>query len=171
MVLPLVKLGTLAVKTLSKPIANRLKKEAGNYPKFRLFIVNIAQINHRFSTSLQRRLYSHATNVEIRPLDEGKAVHAAADLLGEVFVFLVAGGVLIFEVQRSARSESRKEEARKQELLALKEKEEGLAREVEKLKQKLNEVESLARGRSLTGLFNLKQEMGSPESSKPVAAG
>ncbi|KAH7686066.1 Optic atrophy 3-like protein [Dioscorea alata] len=124
MVLPLVKLGTLAVKTLSKPIANRLKKEAGNYPKFRLFIINIAQ---------------------------------------------VAGGVLIFEVQRSARSESRKEEARKQELQALKDKEADLAREVEDLKQKIIEVESLARGRGLTGILNLKQGMVS-ESSKPVAA-
>ncbi|XP_039121457.1 OPA3-like protein [Dioscorea cayenensis subsp. rotundata] len=169
MVLPLVKLGTLAVKTLSKPIANRLKKEAGNYPKFRLFIINIAQINHRFSTSLQRRLYSHATNVKIRPLDEEKAVQAAADLLGDVFVFLVAGGVLIFEVQRSARSESRKEEARKQELQALKDKDADLAREVEDLKRKINEVESLARGRGLTGILNLKQGMVS-ESSKPVAA-
>ncbi|KAH7686067.1 Optic atrophy 3-like protein [Dioscorea alata] len=169
MVLPLVKLGTLAVKTLSKPIANRLKKEAGNYPKFRLFIINIAQINHQFSTTLQRRLYSHATNVKIRPLDEEKAVQAAADLLGDVFVFLVAGGVLIFEVQRSARSESRKEEARKQELQALKDKEADLAREVEDLKQKIIEVESLARGRGLTGILNLKQGMVS-ESSKPVAA-
>lgn len=39
---------------------------------------------------MQRRLYGHATNVEIRPLNEEKAVQAAADLLGEFFVFSVS---------------------------------------------------------------------------------
>jgi hypothetical protein len=44
MILPVVKLGTLALKTICKPIANRLKKEAGRHPKFRQFIINIAQV-------------------------------------------------------------------------------------------------------------------------------
>ncbi|KAH0450894.1 hypothetical protein IEQ34_021586 [Dendrobium chrysotoxum] len=43
MILPLAKLGTLALKTFCKPIANQLKKEAGVHPKFRRFIVSIAQ--------------------------------------------------------------------------------------------------------------------------------
>lgn len=44
MILPLAKLGTLALKTFCKPIANRLKRQAGVHPKFRQFIVNIAQV-------------------------------------------------------------------------------------------------------------------------------
>lgn len=44
MVLPLLKLGTLALKTLSKPIAGRLKSEAGRHPRFRQYIINIAQV-------------------------------------------------------------------------------------------------------------------------------
>ena len=44
MVLPVLKLGTLALKTLSKPIAARIKKEAGLHPKFRQHIVNLAQV-------------------------------------------------------------------------------------------------------------------------------
>lgn len=47
------------------------------------------QANHRFQTQMQRRIYGHATNVKIRPLNEEKAVQAAADLLGELFVFTV----------------------------------------------------------------------------------
>ncbi|XP_042486137.1 OPA3-like protein [Macadamia integrifolia] len=89
MVLPLVKLGTLALKTLCKPIAGRLKKEAGLHPRFRQLIINFAQANHRFQTNMQRRIYGHATDVAIRPLNEEKAVQAAADLLGELFVFSV----------------------------------------------------------------------------------
>lgn len=45
--------------------------------------------NHRITTTMQRRIYGHATNAEIRPLNEEKAVHAAADLIGELFVFSV----------------------------------------------------------------------------------
>jgi hypothetical protein len=47
------------------------------------------QTNHRFSTKVQRRIYGHATDDAIRPLNEEKAVQAAADLLGELFVFTV----------------------------------------------------------------------------------
>ncbi|KAJ7981539.1 Optic atrophy 3 protein (OPA3) [Quillaja saponaria] len=61
MILPVVKLGNLAQKTFCKPIANKLKKEAGLHPKFRHFIINAAQ---------------------------EKAVQAATDHLGELFVFM-----------------------------------------------------------------------------------
>ncbi|GLT86810.1 hypothetical protein SLE2022_049250 [Rubroshorea leprosula] len=44
MMLPLARLGALALRTLCKPIANRLKVEAGLHPRFRQFIINIAQV-------------------------------------------------------------------------------------------------------------------------------
>ncbi|KAF7822945.1 OPA3-like protein [Senna tora] len=167
-VLPVVKLGTLALKTLCKPIANRLKKEAGYHPKFRRLIISIAQANHRFTTRVQRRIYGHATDVAIRPLDEEKAVQAAADLLGELFVFSVAGAAVIFEVQRSSRSEARKEEARRQEMQAIKDRNEDLAREVELLKQKLGELEEHARGRGLAGILHFRHPHASEDrTTKP----
>ncbi|CAL5212808.1 unnamed protein product [Lathyrus oleraceus] len=155
-VLPLVKLGTLALKTACKPIANRLKKEAGYHPKFRNFIISIAQTNHRFTTRIQRRIYGQATDVAIRPLNEEKAVQAAADLLGEFFVFTVAGAAVIFEVQRSSRSEARKEELRRREIQAIKTRSEELGMEIEVLAQKLEELEQLARGRGLAGVLNFR---------------
>ena len=48
---------------------------------------HIVQANHRFTTNMQRRLYGRATDIHIRPLNEEKAIQAAADLLGELFVF------------------------------------------------------------------------------------
>ncbi|XP_031380704.1 OPA3-like protein isoform X2 [Punica granatum] len=136
MILPVTKLGTLAVKTFCKPVANRLKKEAGLHPKFRQLIISIAQANHRFATQVQRRIYGRATDVEIRPLNEEKAVQAAADLIGELFVFTVAGAAIIFEVQRSSRSEARKEEMRRQEIEAMKQRDEELSTEVFSTNQK-----------------------------------
>ena len=54
-----------------------------------ILILLMYQANHRFTTNMQRRIYGHATDVAIRPLNEEKAVQAAADLLGELFVFTV----------------------------------------------------------------------------------
>ncbi|XP_011037434.1 PREDICTED: optic atrophy 3 protein homolog isoform X1 [Populus euphratica] len=156
MILPVVKLGTLALKTFCKPIANRLKKEAGLHPKFRHFIINMAQANHRFSTKMQRRIYGHSVDAVIRPLDEEKAVQAAADLIGELFVFSVAGAAVISEVQRSSRSEARKEEKRRQEIEAMMRRDEELAKEIQVLKQMLDEVDQLARGRGIAGFSHFK---------------
>lgn len=38
---------------------------------------------------MQRRIYGHATEVEIRPLNEEKSVQAAVDLIVELFVLSV----------------------------------------------------------------------------------
>ncbi|XP_004243395.1 uncharacterized protein [Solanum lycopersicum] len=155
MILPVFKLGTLALKSFCKPIGNRIKKEAGYHPRFRNFIINIAQANHRLSTKLQRRIYGHATDVAIRPLNEDKAVQAAADLLGELFVFSVAGVAVIFEVQRSSRSEARKEEVRRKELEALKQRDDDLSRELEFLKNRIDELERHSKTRGLSSIFSI----------------
>ncbi|XP_051225900.1 uncharacterized protein [Lolium perenne] len=153
MILPLAKLGTLTLKMMAKPVAIRLKTEASRHPKFRQFIINLAQANHRISTNIQRRIYGHSTQVEIRPLNEEKAVQNAADLIGELFVFSVAGAVVVFEVQRSARSENRKEEARKKEVEELKQKEDQLALEIDTLKLRLSHLERLANSQGLSGVL------------------
>ncbi|KDP36256.1 hypothetical protein JCGZ_09821 [Jatropha curcas] len=149
-----LKLGTLALRTISKPIASKLKQAAGLHPKFRYLIINFAQVNHRFSTTIQRRIYGHRTDILIRPLNEGKAVQAAADILGEFFVFTVAGIAIIYEVQRNSRAQARKEEKHRQEIEAMKQKRSALEKEVELLRQKLQEVEQLSRRSSFSHFFN-----------------
>ncbi|CAN8279867.1 unnamed protein product [Cochlearia groenlandica] len=136
MVFPLLKLGTLALRTLCKPITSRLKKEAGVHPSFRQFIINIAQANHRFTTKLQRKVSGRITDAVIRPLNEERAVQAAADLLGELFAFTVAGAALVYEVQRNARGEARKEEKRQQELMEFRRTHEKMESEIQEMKQR-----------------------------------
>ncbi|CAM0882675.1 unnamed protein product [Alopecurus aequalis] len=141
MVLPLVKLGSLAFRTLSKPIATRLKHNAGIHPKFRGFIIGLAQANHRLATNMQRRLHGRALDIHIRPLNEERAIQAAADLLGEIFVFSVASAAIIYEVRRSARSEARKEEIRKQEVEAIQKRMDELDMEKQIMRQRIAEME------------------------------
>ncbi|CAA7060662.1 unnamed protein product [Microthlaspi erraticum] len=137
MVFPLLKLGSLALRTICKPIANRLKKEAGVNPRFRQFIINIAQANHRFTTKLQRRASGRITDAVIRPLNEERAVQAAADLLGEIFAFTVAGAALVYEYHRNARGEARKEEKRQEELQVIRLNHEKMESELEEMKQRI----------------------------------
>jgi hypothetical protein len=77
MVLPLVKLGSLAFRTLSKPIAARLKHSAGIHPKFRGFIIGIAQvIDSSFQSDSSCAFYLYRTAI------------FTSMLLGPVFAFL-----------------------------------------------------------------------------------
>ncbi|PRQ31142.1 hypothetical protein RchiOBHm_Chr5g0032231 [Rosa chinensis] len=145
--LPLMKLGTLAIRTISKPIAARLKTHAAVHPRFRAAIIWMAQ--YRWATQLQRRVqYGRAINVAIRPLDEAKAIAAATDFLGELVIFTVAGLAIVYEVNRSYKSEAKKEAQRKKELEALKLKDRDLEKEVESLRLKLQEMEKQLQRRS-----------------------
>eukprot|EP00475_Leptophrys_vorax_P011665 TRINITY_DN18209_c0_g1_i1.p1 TRINITY_DN18209_c0_g1~~TRINITY_DN18209_c0_g1_i1.p1 ORF type:complete len:204 (+),score=40.73 TRINITY_DN18209_c0_g1_i1:326-937(+) len=144
MVIPFVKLGALALKTLSKPLANVVKRRAKSHPRFRETIINFAQSYHKLNVGLQRRLYGYSTNVDIKPLIEERAVETAADLVGEVFVFSVAGGIVVAEYTRSTMSEARKEEKRKQEKEALRQKDLELEQELETLKERLDALEKAA---------------------------
>ncbi|KAL6196579.1 hypothetical protein ACLB2K_032193 [Fragaria x ananassa] len=147
--LPFMKLGTLAIRTVSKPIAARLKTHAAVHPRFRAAIIWMAQTKYRWATQLQRRVqYGRAVNVAIRALDEAKAIAAATDFLGELVIFTVAGLGIMYEVNRSYKSEAKKEAKRKEELEALKLKDENLQKEVESLRLKLLEMEKQLQRRS-----------------------
>ncbi|XP_073283122.1 uncharacterized protein [Primulina huaijiensis] len=76
--------------------------------------------------------------------------------MGDVFVFSVAAAALFFEVQRSSRSEAKKEEIRKQEMEGMRQRDEELRKEVELLKQKLAEIERLAMSRGIPGAFSFR---------------
>ncbi|CAI5466845.1 unnamed protein product [Closterium sp. Yama58-4] len=129
---------------MSKPLANAIKRRAKSHPKFRGTIINFAQSYHKINVGLQRRLYGYSTNVDIKPLIEEKAVETAADLVGELVVFGVAGGVVVAEYTRSSIADSRKEEKRRQEREALRQKDLELERELQMLKARLDALENAA---------------------------
>ncbi|CAI5533346.1 unnamed protein product [Closterium sp. Naga37s-1] len=129
---------------MSKPLANAIKRRAKSHPKFRGTIINFAQSYHKINVGMQRRLYGYSTNVDIKPLIEEKAVETAADLVGELVVFGVAGGVVVAEYTRSSIADSRKEEKRRQEREALRQKDLELERELQMLKARLDALENAA---------------------------
>ena len=64
----------------------------------------------------------------IRPLSESKAIESGANFISETFLFLVAGGLIVFESWRSRRKESSRREGVDERLVEL-EQSERTARE------------------------------------------
>lgn len=50
--LPLFKLGTLLVRTLSKPLAKRIKQEAANHPRISRWTIALGQFSHNITARL-----------------------------------------------------------------------------------------------------------------------
>ncbi|KAJ5917266.1 hypothetical protein N7466_010820 [Penicillium verhagenii] len=172
-----LKLSSLAIRTLSKPIATQLKAQAREHERFRNICVSMAQALHKFdmrlrigsirdNTASQRQAAAEAQakkhiptsptakteaetkaeehaiakakaaaeeaakphNYRIRPLTESKAIESGANFISESFLFLVAGGLIIFESWRSRRKESTRREGVEERLAEL-EQSEKMARE------------------------------------------
>ncbi|KAJ5698689.1 hypothetical protein N7462_000694 [Penicillium macrosclerotiorum] len=172
-----LKISSLVIRTLSKPIANQIKAQAREHERFRHICVSMAQAMHRFDMRLrlgsirdttasrkqaeaQAAAKKHiptsptvkteaATKAEeeavakakaaaeeaakpqhyrIRPLSESKAIESGANFISETFLFLVAGGLIVFESWRSRRKESTRREGVEDRLMEL-EQSEKTARE------------------------------------------
>eukprot|EP00898_Chlorokybus_atmophyticus_P000199 jgi/Chlat1/117/Chrsp1S03217 len=141
-VLPLAKLGTLVIRTLSKPLAQRVKKEAVNRPGFRKVIVGFAQAYHRINVRLARQLYGgQEAQEQIRPLNEERAIQNAADFIGETVIFSIASGVVLFEYNRSSQKERRKDDQLRQDREAVRAQVDLQEQQVKQLQQRVAELE------------------------------
>ncbi|KAJ5999896.1 hypothetical protein N7481_000305 [Penicillium waksmanii] len=166
-----LKISSLVIRTLSKPIANQIKGQAREHERFRNVCVSMAQALHRFDMRLrlgsirdttasrkqaaaEAEAKKHlaksptvkteaATKAEqdaldkakaaaeeaakphhyrIRPLSESKAIESGANFISESFLFLVAGGLIVFESWRSRNKESTRREGVEDRLNALEKK-------------------------------------------------
>ncbi|KAM5451854.1 hypothetical protein MaudCBS49596_003682 [Microsporum audouinii] len=170
-----LKLSSLVIRTLSKPIANQIKAQAREHERFRRICVSFAQAVHRIDMRLRLGLLQNTAALEkqaareaaeaqakkiklqtptvkteaqtkaeellkakekassgatkpppiprIRPLSEGKAIDMGANFISETFLFLVGGGLIIFESLRSRRKETSRREDVAERLVELEESE------------------------------------------------
>ncbi|KKZ63108.1 hypothetical protein EMCG_02485 [[Emmonsia] crescens] len=193
-----LKISSLVIRTLSKPIANQIKAQAREHERFRRICISFAQSLHRLDMRLRLGLLQSSAAIEkqvareaaaeaqakkhkhniatvkteaqtkleeslatkqkeksqeppkppppirIRPLSEAKAIDSGATFISETFLFLVAGGLIVFEAFRSRRKETSRREDVAERLAELEESEKAarrglvaLEREVLQLKAKL----------------------------------
>lgn len=73
----------------------------------------------------------------IRPLSESRAIETGANFISEGFLFLVAGGLILWETQRNRRKQEREHDARDDEIERIGHENATIKGEVEQLKQEL----------------------------------
>ncbi|XP_076442443.1 optic atrophy 3 protein homolog [Babylonia areolata] len=120
---PIVKLGYLAVKQISKPLANHIKRNAKSSPFFRKYVcMPPAQLYHWLEVNFRLRLMGLGKAQSVEKLSEEMAIELGAEMLGEFIIFAIAAGTLLLEYQRSVKKEALKEEREKHQVLILKQK-------------------------------------------------
>ncbi|KAJ6626580.1 putative OPA3-like protein [Pseudolycoriella hygida] len=108
---PAAKLGVLAFKQLSKPIANVIKERAKKSPFFRDYIaMPPAQFYNWVEVKTKMWALNLGKPTNVPQLNEAMAIELGANLLGEVIIFTIGAGLLIFEYVRQSKKEAKKEE-------------------------------------------------------------
>ncbi|KAI4490863.1 PREDICTED: optic atrophy 3 protein homolog [Polistes canadensis] len=112
-VFPVLKLGVLLIKQISKPLAKLIVNQAKNHPVFRTyFIIPPAQFYHWAEVKGKMYMMNLGKPTKVAKLNETMAIELGSNLMGEVIIFSLAGGCLIFEYNRQVAKEAKREEAR-----------------------------------------------------------
>ncbi|KAG7834596.1 hypothetical protein KL919_002542 [Ogataea angusta] len=115
-----LKLTTLLVRQIAKPIANTLKHEAKNHRGFKVVCVRVAQYFHFLDERLKTSLLRSKAR-PVRPLNEAKAIQNGAEILSETFIFSVAAGALLYESNRQRVKENNRKDAMEEDVRRLEE--------------------------------------------------
>jgi hypothetical protein len=99
--LPMIKLGGLIVRTMTKPLAKMVKTSSKNHPHLNSICHYLGQEQHRLLIQFHMG-YRGVSNYVIKELPPDQAVEKGADFIGEVMIFSVAVAVASFEYQRSS---------------------------------------------------------------------
>jgi len=107
---PLIKLFFLAVRQLSKPIANRAKGFARESEGFRSMTVAVGRFMHRFQLQLGRVADGKESLSHIAPLNEQAAVNRGSEFLSEFIIYTIAGGTVVYEFNQQQHEKRRKDQ-------------------------------------------------------------
>ncbi|CUM67731.1 uncharacterized protein PRCAT00005436001 [Priceomyces carsonii] len=124
-----LKLTSLLVRTVAKPIATTLKAQAKERELFRQTCIRIAQTLHLTDLKLRMRLLGEK-RIKIRPLNDKKAIENGANFLSEFFIFSVAGSLIFYESYRSRKKAADQRDAVADDISTLQD-------EIEFIKKKL----------------------------------
>ncbi|CAH0689359.1 unnamed protein product [Chilo suppressalis] len=100
---PMFRMATLLARQLSSPIASRIKAYAMTHPRMRTAVVCRAGRMFR-GAELRFKLWAMRLPPPPRaaPLSDNDAVQVGSDIIGEIIIFTLGAGIVIFEVNRQA---------------------------------------------------------------------
>ncbi|KIM30785.1 hypothetical protein M408DRAFT_327763 [Serendipita vermifera MAFF 305830] len=136
-----VKLGTLVIRTIAKPISEQLKNYAKSNQRFRGFCIGLAQNLWRAEIRLRETLLGEVHGV-VRPLNDAKAIQNGANFLAEGFLFSVAASLIIAETWRTSRSQSKRRDDVDDKLEEMEERLNRLTGMIEALSEHVGNVET-----------------------------
>jgi hypothetical protein len=137
-----LKLVSLAIRTAAKPVAKQFKASAENSPFWRNVFITYAQWHYRMEYQISVKLLGHHAR-NVKPLEEVKAVQLGSEVLSELFVFGVAGSMVIFEISRSQIASAEK---KLQEERAIAEREQALELRLQSIETAFLELKEEVQG-------------------------
>uniref|UniRef100_A0A915KHX4 OPA3-like protein n=1 Tax=Romanomermis culicivorax TaxID=13658 RepID=A0A915KHX4_ROMCU len=156
---PIAKLAYLALRQISKPIANQIKNGAKSSEKFRRYVcLPPAQFYHFVETRFKMYLLGFGrapSRSQITPLNEQMAVELGAELLGEGAVFLMAASSIYLEYNRQSKNTKLKEEQLEKRLEMM----EDRLNRLQEIYDRQNELLNDIRQESTSILTKLKQKL------------
>ncbi len=90
---------------------------------------------------VKMRLMGVVGATEVQPLKEEKAVELGAEILGEMFLYGIAAGFLVFEYYRGVRKERAQESGQDTRITELYGQVEKLSRDMEDVRTELRSLE------------------------------
>ncbi|EGV62724.1 hypothetical protein PSN45_000675 [Yamadazyma tenuis] len=96
-----LKLTSLLIRTISKPVANAIKFQSRQSPFLKTNFVRFGQFINKIDMKLRNN-----SNVKVRPLNDNKAIELGSNFLSELFVFSIAAGLIIYESVKPKKSVS-----------------------------------------------------------------
>ncbi|XP_038075070.1 optic atrophy 3 protein homolog [Patiria miniata] len=149
---PLIKLASLAIKQISKPLAKRIQMVAKTRPLVRKYIcIPPAQLYHWMEVNLKMRILGLGKATKVEPLTEEAAVEQGAEIIGETFLFAVAVGTIAFEYYRQQRKDQKHEGEQTSAITELQQRVEELGITIEEQDAKIREL-----NRQVVGLIPTK---------------
>uniref|UniRef100_A0A0K8TNQ2 Putative conserved plasma membrane protein n=1 Tax=Tabanus bromius TaxID=304241 RepID=A0A0K8TNQ2_TABBR len=144
---PVAKLGILALKQISKPIANVIKNKAKQNDFFRRYVcMPPAQFYNWAEIKTKMWVMNLGKPTKIPQLNEAMAIELGANLLGEVIIFFIGASVLVLEYIRQATKEQKKEETTAKEKNELKRLVSELCLQLEMQQSRIQNIEKIIAG-------------------------
>lgn len=105
------------MKTLAKPLSKRIKHEFSRYPFSQRILISIGQSAHQLTSRMT--IWSSGYKVRsISHLEDEKAMATGAEFVGEGFVLLVSGSIVVYEYNRSNQSAADKDREKQEKAKA-----------------------------------------------------
>ena len=105
-----VKLFFLAVRQVSKPLANQAKRTAKQSELFQSLCVGVGRMIHRGTIQLDRRADGKEQLAHIAPLNATAALDRGAEFFSELIIYSVAGATVVYEYNLNERQKKQKAE-------------------------------------------------------------